>query len=44
MIELIGICDRVPVMCAGRVTGTLQGTNMTENNIIELAMGRENVH
>lgn len=44
MIELIGMCDRVAVMCAGKVTGTLQGTNMTENNIIELAMGRENVH
>lgn len=44
MIELIGMCDRVAVMRAGRVTGTLQGTDMTENNIIELAMGRDNVH
>lgn len=44
MIELIGMCDRVAVMRAGRVTGTLEGTDMTENNIIELAMGRDNVH
>ncbi|NVK06713.1 MAG: sugar ABC transporter ATP-binding protein, partial [Marivivens sp.] len=44
MIELIGMCDRVAVMRAGRVIGTLQGTDMTENNIIELAMGRDNVH
>lgn len=44
MIELIGMCDRVAVMRAGQIRGTLEGTDITENKIIELAMGRENVH
>ncbi len=44
MLELIGMCDRVLVMRAGRVAGELTGTDISEEGIIELAMGRENVH
>ncbi|MBD9625023.1 sugar ABC transporter ATP-binding protein [Ensifer sp. ENS06] len=44
MLELIGMCDRVLVMRAGRITGELSGDGITEEGIIELAMGRENVH
>ena len=44
MLELIGMCDRVLVMRAGRIAGELSGADITEEGIIELAMGRENVH
>lgn len=44
MLELIGMCDRVLVMRAGRVAGALSGPELTEEGIIELAMGRDNVH
>ncbi|MGA0543075.1 sugar ABC transporter ATP-binding protein [Neotabrizicola sp. VNH66] len=44
MLELIGMCDRVLVMRAGRVAGELSGPALTEEGIIELAMGRDNVH
>jgi ribose transport system ATP-binding protein len=44
MLVLIGLCDRVLVMRAGRIAGELSGANITEEAIIELAMGRENVH
>ncbi|MBW9064704.1 sugar ABC transporter ATP-binding protein [Rhizobium herbae] len=44
MLELIGMCDRVLVMRAGTITGELSGDAITEEGIIELAMGRENVH
>lgn len=44
MLELIGMCDRVLVMRAGRIAGELTGTDISEEGIIELAMGRENVH
>ena len=44
MLELIGMCDRVMVMRAGRMAGELTHGDMTEERIIELAMGRENVH
>lgn len=44
MIELIGMCDRVLVMRAGRVAGELSGPDLTEERIIELAMGRAHVH
>lgn len=44
MLELIGMCDRVMVMRAGRMAGELTRGDMTEERIIELAMGRENVH
>lgn len=44
MIELIGMCDRVLVMRAGRVAGEVSGPDLTEERIIELAMGRAHVH
>ncbi|MFA6845963.1 MAG: sugar ABC transporter ATP-binding protein [Sphaerochaetaceae bacterium] len=37
MPELIGMCKRVMVMCAGRHTGTLEGTEVTQENIMRLA-------
>ena len=44
MLELIGMCDRVLVMRAGQIAGELSGPASTEEGIIELAMGRGNVH
>lgn len=38
MPELIGECDRVLVMRQGKVTGELQGDQITEQNMIRLAM------
>ena len=37
MSELIGMSDRVMVMCDGRVTGFIDGRNATQENIMELA-------
>ncbi|AYD02317.1 sugar ABC transporter ATP-binding protein [Neorhizobium sp. NCHU2750] len=39
MPELIGICDRILVMRAGRIVGEVQGETMTENEIVQLATG-----
>ncbi|MFC3527881.1 sugar ABC transporter ATP-binding protein [Paracoccus mangrovi] len=44
MLELIGMSDRVLVMREGAIAGELSGETLTEEHIIELAMGRENVH
>lgn len=41
MIEIIGICDRALVMREGEVTGELNKEELTENNLIKLAMGVE---
>jgi len=41
MLELIGICDRVYVMRDGAIAGELEKEEMTENNMIRLAMGVE---
>jgi len=38
MTEIIGMCDRVLVMHQGRITGELQKENLTEENIIKLAL------
>ena len=38
MPELIGECDRVLVMRQGKVTGELTGAEITEQNMIRLAM------
>lgn len=38
MPEVIGMCDRVIVMNKGRVTGELDKENLSENNLIRLAM------
>ena len=37
MAELIGMSDRVMVMCDGRVTGFIEGNRATQENIMELA-------
>lgn len=44
MLELIGMSDRVLVMREGAIAGQLSDETLTEEHIIELAMGRENVH
>jgi ABC-type sugar transport system ATPase subunit len=40
MPELLGLCDRILVMREGRIVGEVQGPSMTEERLIELAMGR----
>ena len=37
MGELIGMSDRIMVMCEGRVTGFVDGKDATQENIMELA-------
>lgn len=37
MSELIGMSDRIMVMCDGRVTGFVEGKDATQENIMELA-------
>lgn len=39
MQELIGMADRVAVMRTGRIAGTLNGKDITEDAIVRLAMG-----
>ncbi|GGB13959.1 sugar ABC transporter ATP-binding protein [Allosediminivita pacifica] len=39
MPELIGLCDRVYVIHGGRISGELQGKEVTEDNVIRLATG-----
>jgi len=39
MPELIGICDRILVMRAGRIVGEVSGERMTETDIVVLATG-----
>jgi ribose transport system ATP-binding protein len=39
MPELIGICDRILVMRAGRIVGEVTGEHMNENEIVQLATG-----
>ena len=39
MPELIGICDRIVVMRAGRIVGVVTGEHMNENEIVVLATG-----
>ncbi|MXN64039.1 ATP-binding cassette domain-containing protein [Stappia sp. GBMRC 2046] len=39
MEEVIGVSDRVAVMSAGRVTGILPPEDLTEQNILRLAVG-----
>ncbi|HLX11305.1 MAG TPA: ATP-binding cassette domain-containing protein, partial [Bacteroidota bacterium] len=40
--ELLGICDRIAVMCEGRVTGILDRTEATQEKIMTLATTRTN--
>ena len=37
MPELIGICDRIMVMCEGRITGVVEGQDMNQEKIMELS-------
>jgi len=39
MEEVIGISDRVAVMCRGRIAGTLNADELSEENILRLAVG-----
>ena len=39
MQEVIGLADRVLVMRQGRIAGEVQGASMTEDAIVQLAMG-----
>ena len=38
MPEVMGISDRILVMCEGRITGELTAEEATENNILSCAM------
>ena len=38
MPEIMGISDRILVMCEGRITGELSAEEVTENNILSCAM------
>lgn len=41
MPEVLGLCDRVVVMCEGRVTGELTRQEATQEKILELAMAKQ---
>ncbi len=38
MQELLGICDRIAVMCEGRISGEMDAKTATQERIMELAM------
>jgi ribose transport system ATP-binding protein len=38
--EIVGLCDRVIVLCEGRKTGELTGPDITENAVLQLAVAR----
>jgi ribose transport system ATP-binding protein len=40
MMELIGLCDRVAVVNRGAIAGVLEGADITEENIMRLAIRR----
>lgn len=39
MLEVVGLCSRVLVMCEGHLSGELRGEQITQENILELASG-----
>ena len=41
MHEILGMCDRIVVMCEGRVTGELSREEATQEKILELAMSKQ---
>ena len=41
MPEILGMCDRIVVMCEGRVTGELSRQEATQEKILELAMSKQ---
>jgi ABC-type sugar transport system ATPase subunit len=42
--ELLTLCDRIVVLCEGRLTGELTRSEATEQRIMELATQREGGH
>ncbi|MDR1579837.1 MAG: sugar ABC transporter ATP-binding protein [Synergistaceae bacterium] len=36
--EILGLCDRIIVMCQGRITGELKGSEATDHEVLRLAM------
>jgi ABC-type sugar transport system ATPase subunit len=40
MLELLGLADEIHVMYEGRITGTIDGADATEERIMALATGR----
>ncbi|MDO4277012.1 MAG: sugar ABC transporter ATP-binding protein [Eubacteriales bacterium] len=40
MPEIIGMCDRIAVMCEGRITGELSREEAAQETILELAMAK----
>ena len=43
MPEILGMSDRIVVMCEGRVTGELSREEATQEKILELAMNKQAV-
>ena len=43
MLELIGMCDRVMVMNRGTITACLEGEKITEGEIMEASVSREDI-
>jgi rhamnose transport system ATP-binding protein len=43
MPEILGMCDRIVVMCEGRVTGELSREEATQEKILELAMSKQSL-
>ncbi len=41
--EIIRLCDRVMVMCEGRVTGEVEGEGITQQRIMEYATARDEI-
>lgn len=41
LLEVIGMSDRIYVMCEGRITGEVSGAEATEHNIMQLATDTE---
>lgn len=44
MPEILGMCDRIVVMCDGRVSGELDGKTATQEMILEKAMSKLQKH
>jgi ABC-type sugar transport system ATPase subunit len=44
MQEVIGLADRVIVMCEGAITGELVGDEVTEGKIMELAIPKSSIN
>ena len=42
--ELIGMCDRIYVMCQGELVGEVSGEDMQQTTIMRMAIGGENIH